>query len=189
MDDPQTDTQDPTNPPTNVKLIYDYTEALYKGVSDNIDAINTRLGAVIGFSGLLLRFAVDLPDVSNIIAGFHCNTCLMLKIACCGAAIVSILLAAFGLTGNPAGRIVKPNTLLDKYYTDTEEKCRLYITRTWIQAIEDMRAVRQKQARKLNQAIWALVVAAIASGVDILMGIWADQTTLIDSFPYRELGL
>jgi hypothetical protein len=46
---------------TNIKVIYEYTQQAYKDMKDNVTKLDTRLSSFIAFSGVLLKFGLDLP--------------------------------------------------------------------------------------------------------------------------------
>lgn len=68
-----------TTESTNINLAYEYTESVYKARNEALDNLNGRLGTFLGFGGLLLRFAADLPGINT-----GCLTCLILKAIVCG---------------------------------------------------------------------------------------------------------
>jgi hypothetical protein len=112
------------NESTNIRLAYEYTESVYKARNEALDNLNGRLGTFLGFGGLLLRFAADLPGINT-----GCLTCLILKVIVCGFSAASIFAIATGLTSNPIGTIVKPRELMtDYWYKLSDERYRAYIT-------------------------------------------------------------
>jgi hypothetical protein len=158
---------------TNIDLIYEYTESVFKNISDNIDKLNTRLTTVIGFSGILLRFAADLPN-RGIIFDFpllHIHIewlSLVLKIGVCLSLLLCVCLSAWGLAPKKgAGTMVPPGKLLDEWYYETDERCKLYIAKSWRVGIEQLDSGRLKKAQNLNLAVWLLIVATILFAVDI----------------------
>lgn len=150
---------------TNISLAYEYTESVYKARNEALDNLNGRLGTFLGFGGLLLRFAADLPGLNT-----GCLTCLILKAIVCGFSAASIFAIATGLTSNPIGTIVKPRELMtDYWYNESDERCRAYITNTWVEAIELFEEAAIKKGKRLNLAIWLLALATIAFALDIII--------------------
>jgi hypothetical protein len=165
---------------TNVGLIFEYTQSLHESISDNIDVLNTRLGVVIAYGGVLLRFALDLPGQSTIIKfpeiglTLGCPICLILKLAVLVLATASICISVIGLSSEASGKIVKPKRLMKNWYRKSEESCRCHIINTWIESIDLLRESRKNKATKLNKAIRLLaastVVFALNVGIESLFG-------------------
>jgi hypothetical protein len=150
---------------TNISVAYEYTESVYKARNEALDNLNGRLGTFLGFGGLLLRFAADLPGINT-----RCLTCLILKVIVCGFSAASIFAIATGLTSNPIGTIVKPRELMrDYWYNESDERYRAYITNTWVEAIELFEEAAIKKGKRLNLAIWLLALATIAFALDIII--------------------
>lgn len=119
----------------------------------------------MGFGGLLLRFAADLPGRNT-----GCLTCLILKVIVCGFSAASICVSATGLTSSQLGFIVKARELMtDYWYNESDERCRAYITNTWVEAIELFEKAAIKKGKRLNIAIWLLALATIAFALDIII--------------------
>jgi len=153
------------NESTNIRLAYEYTESVYKARNEALDNLNGRLGTFLGFGGLLLRFAADLPGIKT-----GCLTCLILKAIVCGFSAASIFVIATGLTSNPRGILVKPRELMtDYWYNESKERYRAYITNTWVEAIELFEKAAIKKGKRLNLAIWLLTLATIAFALDIII--------------------
>jgi hypothetical protein len=153
------------NESTNIRLAYEYTESVYKARNEALDNLNGRLGTFLGFGGLLLRFAADLPGINT-----GCLTCLILKAIVCGFSAASIFVIATGLTSNPMGIIVKPRELMtDYWYNESKERYRAYITNTWVEVIELFEEAAIKKGKRLNLAIWLLTLATIAFALDIII--------------------
>ncbi|MEG4960211.1 hypothetical protein [Microcoleus sp. K4-B3] len=153
------------NGSTNIHLAYEYTESVYKARKEDLDNQNGKLGTFLGFGGLLLRFAADLPGENT-----GCLTCLILKVMVCGFSAASIFACATGLTSNKLGHIVKPKDLMtDYWYNLSEERCRAYIINTWVEAIEVFEEAAIKKGQRLNIAIWLLAIATIAFALDLII--------------------
>ncbi len=146
-----------------------------EAVSQSINVLNTKLTTIIGFGGVLLKFAVDLPDASLVfgIPGqstkLGCLSCLILKITVCLLSTISICLAAIGLLAKEGGGIVRPRKLLKEWLYEPDERCRLFIARTWRNAIEELDVLRADKARRLNQAILALSFASATFALDVIV--------------------
>jgi len=151
------------------KLIYDYTEKLYKLKSDNIDLLNTRLGVILGVSGGLLKFVFDLPSKDLVIQYLPCNTCFAFKLLACGLTFLAIFVTVYGLQSKAIGVLVQPRKLMtSEWYEKPEEKQRAYIINSWVEAIDEFTLSAQKKSKALNHSIALLIVALIFFFLDNL---------------------
>ncbi len=150
---------------TNIRLAYEYTESVFKDRDEALNNLNGRLETFLGLGGLLLKLTASLPG-NNI----DCPTCLILKVIAFVLCTASVIVSATGLTSNPIGTIVKARELMtDYWYYQSEERCRAYITNTWVAAIEVFDEAAIKKGKRLNLAIWLLAVATIAFASDIII--------------------
>jgi hypothetical protein len=148
---------------SNIQLIYDYTKSLVSDQSNSLNRLDTKLSAFLGFSALLLRFALNLPDdAAN-------NVCqVVVKVLVCVFAGASVLFSAMGLTAKTRGTTVDPKVLMgDDWYWEPEERCKAFIVNTWIVATDEYEAVGKKKGQKLNLTIWLFCIATILFAVDI----------------------
>ncbi|WP_172456270.1 hypothetical protein [Microcystis aeruginosa] len=51
-----------TNNTSNIKLIYEYTEASINNLGRSIDNVNTRLAGLLAANGVLIKFSSDLAS-------------------------------------------------------------------------------------------------------------------------------
>lgn len=160
--------------PTNIKLIYEYTQSVLEAVNDSITRLNNKFSTVIGFSGILLRFSIDLPDSNLLLNQWSCISCSISKILVCVLSIISICYSAWGLTSERGGDIVPPSLLLydedlKDWYHKTDEECRAFIALTWCNGILELTNIRKKKATILNFSIWTLTSATIVFGISIIL--------------------
>ena len=156
----------------NMHLAYEYTEKFYSILDKNIDNLNTRLGTFLGFSGLLLRLALDLPGKgAETVENLPCLTCLILKVAVCLLAAASLFVSTLGLTARNTGKIVKPEILMsDKWFFESsEDECKAMIAKTTIEGTQDSENIIERKARQLNISIWLLLASAIAFASDVMI--------------------
>jgi len=62
-----------------------------------------------------------------------------------------------------------PHILMDEYYYDSEENCRLVIAKTWLETLDELESMRDTKARFVKKAIFALGGAAILAATDIIL--------------------
>lgn len=147
---------------SNIELIYDYTKTVISAQSESLNRLDTKLSAFLGFSGLLLRFALSLPSNSVF------NLCQVLKVLVCVFAGASILSSAIGLTAKIRGTTVDPKILMgDDWYWESEERCRAFIVNTWIVTTDEYEETGKKKGQNLNRTIWLFCIATILFAVDI----------------------
>ena len=145
-------------------LIYSYTEGVLKSINQSIDDLNGRLIAVIGFSGVMLRFAKDLSPHS---LAYGLPT---IKVLVCILFTIAIASSAIGLIPKSTASVASPDTLLQKWYRETDEQCKLFILAGWEQAITQL--VRMRGSKILASVIAAtcLVIGTILYGINIALG-------------------
>lgn len=68
-----------------------------------------------------------------------------------------------------SGGMTPPQILMDEYYKDSDENCRLVITKTWIEALQELENLRDKKAEITNKAIIMLCTSAILAALDIIL--------------------
>ena len=150
---------------SNATLVYEYTLRYVEMMRTSYDRLNTRLSALVGFSGLLLKFAADLPSDAQ-----TCPVCLLSKIGACLLLGVAVGLGVWGLYAKAIGTIVAPRFLLqDEEYVKPNELCKLTIAKNLSQAADDLSAARRVKARRLNWQIAAVVGAISMFLVNIIV--------------------
>lgn len=158
----------PNEDHTNLDLIYEYTENVLNSTSHSIDDLNGRLTTFIGFSGALLVFTVNLPGKS-LDKNLVCYPCLALKILVCLALATSIVLSAWELRPRKTAYIVRPGELLDRWYYEPNEKCKLYIAKSWRKAVEALDESRGKKSRLLVYATYSIIAASLLTAADVIL--------------------
>ncbi|PSF30525.1 hypothetical protein C7H19_23730 [Aphanothece hegewaldii CCALA 016] len=152
-----------TNPNgnSNLSLIHEYTKWVFDSISSSANIINGKFTTVIGFSGILLRFASDLPNC-NVYFSFA-------KIGICIFLVLAIIFSAFGIAPHERGAIVSPEELRKDYYYGLDEECRRYTTDNLIEAVEQLRQYRNSKASYLFWAVICLATATVIFGTDIAL--------------------
>ena len=104
--------QEPQN--ISVDTIYNYTESHIKSLEESITRIDARFSTFIGFSGVLIRIALDLENHS------------VIRFLVCLFSVIVIIIGALGLVAKQRGSVLAPSALMeDKYFYETEvyQKC------------------------------------------------------------------
>ena len=152
------------------KLIYDYTEKLYKAKSDNIDVLNTRLGLLLGASATLLKFVFDLKTEDLCIKQFQCYSCIGLQLLSISCIAISICFCLEGFKSKATGRFILPSELMkDKWYEAIEEKTRAFIINTWITTIDEFTKSAAEKSLFIRRSIKALTIALLLFSIDSLV--------------------
>ncbi|MBD1904083.1 hypothetical protein H6F53_01000 [Trichocoleus sp. FACHB-832] len=157
---------------TNISLIYSYTEYRIKLANDSINVLNTKLSSVLGFSATSIVFSINLPNqafIPNPSYSYLCYSCLIIKIAVCVFLAVTIFICVKGLIPKSLGAMTPPEILMNEYYYDTDENCKLVITKTWIEALKEFEMLRDEKAKIANIAITALCGAALLAACSIIL--------------------
>ena len=145
----------------NSDFFYQYTERKLEKVYESIDATTAKLTAILGFSGVLLRFTVDLPDWKYV---FACKLTVILLLAS------SIILSSIGLKPKKFGNAVLPETILEpEWYRAKDEMLKLFIGREWLETIDATEKILEDRLYYLNKSIECLIGACLAFGVSILL--------------------
>lgn len=156
---------------SNIKLIYTYTEYRLKLANDSLNALNTKLGSIIAFSGAAIGFSINLPNrqFSIVTEQLTCYSCLILKIFVCLCLAMAICISMIGFYPQAGGGMTPPNILMDEYYYDSEENCQLVITKTWLESLKELELMRDTKAEFVKKAIFALGGAALLAATDVIL--------------------
>ncbi|PSB00519.1 hypothetical protein [Merismopedia glauca] len=94
---------DSVTPEPNTELIYTYTEALIKAQNESLNRLDTKLSGFLAFTGLLVRFAADLPGKNALqeTIGLTCYSCILLKILTFIFLAIAALLLSKSARKNP----------------------------------------------------------------------------------------
>lgn len=167
-----------SNTSKNADLIYQYTFNLAKEQRDSIIRLDTKLSALLGFSGLTLRFTESLHSkpFSEILHNNPEILCLICKIISCVFALVCAGICVHGLQAKTRGIAVDPSELLkiELYERDVEtNKC--YITKAWIKSMQEYEDIGKNKGKKLNLSLWLIILSVIFSTINTLIYIFFIQ--------------
>lgn len=145
---------------TNINLIYDYTEYRIALVNNSINQLNAKINSVLAFGVISVFLSVDLPGA---------YFCLWLKLLTLVFLLLAVFLAVWGLRPMATGGMTPPNLLMEENYYDTDEDCRLIITKTWIEALKELETLRDEKAKVVNRAIYILCAAITCATSSIIL--------------------
>jgi hypothetical protein len=145
----------------NINTVYEYTESFLQNLDKSIDSADRKLTTVIGFSGVLLRFANDLSGDGWL---------LYLKIGVCVFLVIAIILAGLGLTPKDCGLVVDPDELLEtERYYDSEELCKLRIARAWRDTANELDQYLTSKTKFAAMSIRSLLWAAVLFAIEVIL--------------------
>ncbi|MEB3341259.1 hypothetical protein [Okeania sp.] len=160
---------------SNIQLIYEYAQQVLKDLDSSKNTLNTKLGTVIGFDAVMIRFSSDLPDDSLILnlpdtdICLKCNMCLILKILTLCSLIISLLFGLWGFKPKKGGTNILPQRLIEKCLSIPEENYRRSLIEVWNESIIELDKLRNDTAKMLNRAVFCLGFAAILSALDVML--------------------
>jgi hypothetical protein len=124
----------------NTELIYNYTEALIKAQNESLNRLDTKLGGLLAFTGVLVKIAADLPGRTALqgITGLICYSCILLKVLTLVFLALAALKLCIGITAKLREKVVSPQALMrDEWYFADQENCKCYIINTWIKTEQE----------------------------------------------------
>lgn len=147
---------------SNSKLAYEYTEFYLKSVDKGLDSINQKVTTVLASTGILLKFASDLP-----------NSYLSLtisKIVICILLVTTIILCFIALKPKEVGDVVYPSELLDtEWFYEDDDKIRLFVARQWVEASKQLEKEYSKKSKYLQYCYLCISIAAIFFAINIIL--------------------
>lgn len=140
------------------ELVSHYIEHSYKATTDSLNSLNTRLTTLIGFSGILLRFTIDLPEV--IIHDFQLTP--IIKIIVSITLFIVILSLIMGLSPKASGSPYTGQELLDKLsQKNTHDECTRFIILHRDKTIEDIDELRLQKTNNLKTSNRLIIIISI----------------------------
>lgn len=140
----------------NAVVIYNYTETILQDINKSIDHVASKLIAVLGLSGVLIRFCADMPSEGGMFF-FRALTLLSL--------LMAVAICGTGLYAKSRGETrLSPDYLLEaEQYRASEEDIHLILTRYHKSKISDLQNLQNFRVRCLNAGIGLIIAASIVS--------------------------
>ena len=144
-----------------VKTIYEYTQRLLTEEGESLTRIDNKVGIFIGFSGILIRLAYDLPHQTFILFLLRCAVCIF--------AVLSIAVSSLGLLSKPSGNVVDPKELMsDDWFFEMEvDDHQAYITNGYIETLDEFEILLAKRRLVLAYVISFFVIASCLFGLAV----------------------
>ena len=141
-----------------VNVIYEYTQRLLTEEGESLTRIDNKIGIFIGFSGILIRLAYDLPHETYISFLFRCAICIF--------AVLSIATSSLGLLSKPSGNVVDPKELMDDkwFFEMTKDDHKAYITNGYIETLDEFEKLLARRRLVLAYVIIFFVIASCLFG-------------------------
>lgn len=138
----------------NTELIYKYTQDSVDKLEKNVDVVTSRLTTLLGFNGVLIKFAAEMSSVGPLIL-FKITTITLIAVAI-GLCITGLKPVGTGKT------LISPADLLrDEPYAMSGEAIRVYIVRAWIDYMSGLMKIRTQRTRLFNNAITLVAIAGM----------------------------
>jgi hypothetical protein len=140
----------------NAEFIYEYAEKTAENINKSIDIVTDKLTKILAFSGILLKFGVDMPSNGYLFSlKFVAIVCIVLAIGSCAA----------GLRTQTREKLLKPDCLLNEYYGLGKEEMHVMLTNTLIETIPDLEKLRDYRIIFLDLSIGCLVLSGFVFGL------------------------
>lgn len=167
----------------SMRFIYEYTDSYEKRIESNTNSINTKLASIIGFSGVLLKFAGELNDSSSGWQNFSTwnsyeSYLTESKALCCVLLVTSILFCLIGLSTRGSGNIPRPLDVIlpENINSISELGFRKRITERLAQSSEEYIEVRDRRSENLNCALTMLFFAILCFAFNIILTSFCGST-------------
>lgn len=144
----------------NSKLIYEHAEKSIEKINKSIDNVTSKLTTSLGFSGVLLKFASDMPNDKWLFSLKICVTVLLLG---------AIIFCGCGLYPSPGGTRLTTRYLRENLYCYPEEEFRRQVIDQSLKSIDILNELAARRRSYLNLAILCLMLAACFFGVSIIV--------------------
>lgn len=156
------DMEDQTNIDSvnNSKLIYEHTEKSIEKINKSIDIVTSKLTSSLGFSGVLLKFASDMPSKGGLFSLKVCVTVFLLG---------AVGFCACGLYPKAGGHSLTSRYLREELYYCPEDEIRLQIIDQRLKSIDSLEDLAKSRRSYLNFAVLSLMLAVTFFGVSIIV--------------------
>lgn len=128
---------------------------------ESLTRIDNKISIFIGFSGILIRLAYDLPHENYVSFLLRCTVCIF--------ALLSIVTSSFGLLSRPSGNVVDPKELMsDEWFFEmAEDDHKAYITNGYIETLDEFEKLLSKRRLVLAYVIVFFVIVSCLFGIAV----------------------
>ena len=128
----------------NSRLIYEHAEKAIEKVNKTVDNVTGKLTTCLGFSGVLLKFASDMPSDGWLFSLKVCVTTLLLG---------GIMLCGCGLYPKAAGSSLTTSYLRNNLYHYPEEEFRRLVIDQRLESINQLEKLAEFRRNYLGLSI------------------------------------
>ncbi|MGC1309375.1 MAG: hypothetical protein WA885_19310 [Phormidesmis sp.] len=145
-----------TEDSNNAEFIYEYAEKTAENINKSIDIVTDKLTRILAFSGVLLKFGVDMPSDGYLFSlKFVVIACIVIAIGSCAA----------GLRTQNREKLLKPDRLLNDHYGLDKERMHVMLTNALVEAIPELEKLRDYRISFLDLSIGCLVLSGCVFGL------------------------
>jgi hypothetical protein len=148
----------------SVELIYKYIEQSMQTTSNSIGRLETRITTLLGFSGLLLRFTIDLPQ-NLVVYGWELGS--IFKIVICIILALAIAVCVFGLFPKSSGDLYTASELLDELDNHDQSYSMKYIALSRDKTLEKLDKLRLRKVTCLKLVAFLILISTLLFATDI----------------------
>jgi hypothetical protein len=148
----------------SVELIYKYIEHSLQTTSNSIGRLETRITTLLGFSGLLLRFTIDLPQ--NLVV-YSWELGSIFKIGICIILALAIVVCVIGLFPKSSGGVYTASELLDELENHDQSYSMKYIALSRDETLERLDKLRLHKVICLKWVAFLILISTLLFATDI----------------------
>ena len=144
-------------------FVYDYTKSWLASVDESIDIVTDKLTKILAFSGVLLKFAVDMEVKANSPFFLLKFAVILLLMACVGFCAAGLWPKERSKSKLEPAYFVKAAAMVE---AATCEQFQEAAVKAWLKAIPEEKQFRSFRLHYLNLAIGSLVAAGMLFGLN-----------------------
>ena len=145
---------------SNSKLIYEYTESYLKYFDKGLDSVKQKATTLLGFSPIVLKFAAELPSSDSWLTITKVGTCILI--------VINITICIIILNPSKAGDVIEPSELIEDWFYKEVDLIRLFISRQWIKACEQLDEEYDRKAKLLIYCYSCIGIASILFALNVI---------------------
>lgn len=150
----------------SVELVYKYIENSLQSTTSSIGGVETRITTLFGFSGLLLRFTLDLPSII-LIYGWNVGSFFKMTISIILALAVSV--SVFSLFPKASGSLYTAEELLEELEQRDQEYAMQYIALSYDKTLEELDKKRLYKVACLKWIASLILISILLFSLDITL--------------------
>jgi hypothetical protein len=137
-----------------IDSIYDYTNTVFERCEESLNRLDQKSSTFIGFSGILIRLILDLPENHEFMKG-----------AVCLFSISAIILSTVGLFAKWTGKAPDPRLIIKENLDDDEFEHQMVIIDIKMKLVDEYKQIIKNKQRRTNLSIFCFCLAIICYGL------------------------